>query len=447
MEVKSDSTVEFNRIATQVVEICEKIHAPHPLGIFYGENPLEYSFSLVLFELILIIVLSRIVRLLLKPLKQPRIVSDIIGGILIGPSVLGCNKTFTSNVFPEKAQFIVRNIGIMGLMFFLFLSGVKMNLTLVTKTGKKHLYAAMVGVLCPLLATGAAGFILRSSMDKELARISGFGAVAADLALTSFPVIYLILKELNLLSSEVGRMALTTAMVSDALGIGAIIVFEALKQNEASRESALWYVVSTIIIGAFLILPIRRVLCWIVKKTPEGKPVEQTFVIFILLGVLVMGFFTDMFGLAIANGSLWLGLVIPDGPPLGATIVERSETIVMELLMPFSFALVGLYTDVFAMVDYGWMKLAPLFAIVLIGYFSKLVAVLVAALYFEIPVKDSVTLSLIVNLRGQLELIIFIHWLDKRIIGDKLHPLKNFLFWSGKDDEENEKGEKSRVES
>ncbi|KDP45750.1 hypothetical protein JCGZ_17357 [Jatropha curcas] len=417
MDVKSNPSVEFDPVIPQITVICEKIHAPHPLGVFYGENPLDYSFSLVLLEIILIILISRLIRILLKPLKQPRIVSDIIGGMFIGPSVLGCNKKFTASVLPDNAQFLLRNVGVMGFMFFLFLAGVKMDLGLIKKSGKKHLWTALVGVFFPFLSVGVVGAICRSSMEKELARASGIGAVATNLAFTSFPVIHLILKELNLLSSEIGRMALSTAVVGDCLGILSIIGFEALKQAEFSFQSALFYLASVVVLVAFYVIPIRRAMFWIVRNTPEGRPVNQNLVIFILLAVLVMGFFTDMFGIAIANGSMWLGLIIPDGPPLGATIVERSETIVMEILMPFSFAVVGLCTDVFSMADYGWTKLAPLFAMTLTGYFAKLLSTLVAALYFEIPLKDSLTLSLVMNLRGQLDLLIFIHWMDKRIIG------------------------------
>ncbi|KAJ9145705.1 hypothetical protein P3X46_028054 [Hevea brasiliensis] len=417
MEAKPRASLHVEQVISPVRLICQKIHAPHPLGVFYGENPLDYSFSLVLFEIILIVLISRVVRFILKPLKQPRIVSDILGGIIIGPSVLGQSPSFTRIVFPENSVFLVQNVGIMGFMYFLFLAGVKMDLTLIRKSGKKHVYIAMIGMIVPAVFVAIVGVILRSSLDKELARVSGIGAVATDLAFTSFPVIYLVLKELNLLSSEVGRMALAVAVIGDSLGIFVIIAFEAMKQGEVSTQGAAWYFISTAVIGAFYVLPVRRVMVWIVKKTPEGKPAEQAFVILILLGVLVMGFFTDMFGLAIANGSLWFGLVVPDGPPLGATIVERSETIVMEILMPFAFAFTGLCTNVFSMPTFGWSRLLPLFIMFITGYISKIGSILASSLYFNIPLKDSLALSLILNLRGQLEILIYIHWIDKRIIG------------------------------
>ena len=63
----------------QAIEfICRATQGTHPLGIFYGESPLEYSFTLVLLEVTLIVLITRILAFLLKPLKQPRIVSDIL---------------------------------------------------------------------------------------------------------------------------------------------------------------------------------------------------------------------------------------------------------------------------------------------------------------------------------------------------------------------------------
>ena len=53
----------------------------------------------------------------------------------------------------------------------------------------------------------------------------------------------------------------------------------------------------------------------------NGQNPLKFYVVAILLGVFVMGFLTDMFGIGIAHGPFWLGLVIPNGPPLGATLV------------------------------------------------------------------------------------------------------------------------------
>lgn len=154
--------------------------------------------------------------------------------------MLGRSKRFKEFLFPENSDFMVKNIGLMGFMYFLFVSGVKMDMTLVTKSGKKHIWIALVSMMVPLAFGLVLGFSLRKYMDTDLASVSSIGAVASTVAITAFPVLYPVLKELNLLSSEVGRMALSTSIISDAVGISALIAFESSKQGEAQSKNAGW---------------------------------------------------------------------------------------------------------------------------------------------------------------------------------------------------------------
>uniref|UniRef100_A0A7N0ZTH4 Cation/H+ exchanger domain-containing protein n=1 Tax=Kalanchoe fedtschenkoi TaxID=63787 RepID=A0A7N0ZTH4_KALFE len=396
--------------------ICGIAHGAHSYsGIFYQKNPLDYSFTLMLLEISTVIIISRIVRILLKPLKQPRVVSDAIGGIIFGPSVLARSKGFAETMLPDNAVFIIKNIGMIGLMYFLFMTGVKMDLTMMKKTGRKHLVIALSGVIIPMLMVIIVAAAFRTSLDKEIWKVSSMGTISSSFAITAFPVLYPILREMNLLSSEMGRMALSTSIISDVIGINFVVAFEAALQGETRSIDALWYVISVVGILAFMLFCVRKFMEWIIEQTPDGKAVDQTYIILILMGVLGMGFVTDMFGVAVLNGPLWFGLAIPDGPPLGSTLVERSEVIIMEILMPFSFAFLGLYTDVFTLND-SWPTLKPLMLMAFTGYVTKLVVTIAAALYFETPLEDSLALGLILSLRGQVEFIMLMHWMDKSII-------------------------------
>lgn len=337
------------------------------------------------------------------------------GGLIVGPSILGRNKNFAEKFMPENRQFVVRNLGIMGFMFFLFIAGVKMDMTYIRRAGRKHIYLAIYGVIIPSAFTTVVALATRDQMDESLAKVSTLGGVISAFAITSFPVLSPILKELNLLSSEVGRLAMSTAIIGDIIGLIAIVSFEAVKQGEVHPMNGVWYLVSLICLAIFLYTAIRWLMQWIVSRTPDGKPVGQGYVVGILVLVGAMGFLTDFFGMAIANGPLWLGLVIPDGPPLGATLVERTETFVAYFLMPFSFAVVGMYTDVSMLTAVGWAGVGPLFAMVATAYITKVIGSLVPAMFYNIPFKDSLTFSLILSLRGQVELLLFLHWIDKMV--------------------------------
>ncbi|WOG94609.1 hypothetical protein DCAR_0313905 [Daucus carota subsp. sativus] len=395
--------------------ICRAFQYTHSPGIFYGKDPLEFSFPLLLLEVSLVIVITRIVRFVLKPLKQPRIVSEIIGGIIIGPSCLGRNKAFATYVFPDNSAFVMKTIGVLGFVYFLFLCGVKMDLMTMAKPGKKQICVAFFGIFTPIVSSGTVAFFVRKNLPQELGTGSSLWGVTSSVAITAFPVIYTIIKEFNLLSSDIGRVALSTAIISDVIGMHTLLVFEASKQGEGRPMAALYYIISLFVVTAFIFGGLRAVMLWIVRATPEGKPVEQIYIVFILLGVMVIGFISDFLGLAIGNAPLWYGLAIPDGPPLGATLVEKSETIITEILMPFSYVYIGLYTDIFSLSG-RWSSLKPLFLITLTGYLAKILATLAVTRFYNMPIRESIALSLILSLRGQVELILFIHWTDLKMI-------------------------------
>ncbi|XP_050112775.1 cation/H(+) antiporter 24-like isoform X2 [Malus sylvestris] len=74
----SNVSIDFNNVYPSIIISCGKTRQTGFYSLLYGENPLKSSFTLLLLEFALIIVLTRILRVLLKPLKQPRMVSEVI---------------------------------------------------------------------------------------------------------------------------------------------------------------------------------------------------------------------------------------------------------------------------------------------------------------------------------------------------------------------------------
>ncbi|KAF8018757.1 hypothetical protein BT93_H3610 [Corymbia citriodora subsp. variegata] len=395
-------------------------------GISFDDTAQNNLFSHVLLEVSFVIVVTRIIRFLLKPLRQPRIVSEILGGVLVGPSVLSHNSKFIKHVYPDSANFVVRNVGVIGFMYFLFMAAVRTDMAMVWRSGKKHVYIAMTSVFIPSFVVVAFGLLMRRSMNEAYVNWLTIGVLGSSTAVTAFPVLYPILKELNLLNSEVGRLALSSAIIGDLIGIVVIVIFEAAIQAKSGSTDGLWCLATVGVLVAIMFLGIRPAISWIIRNTPEGKPVDQPYIVAILVGVLVMGFMTDFLGVAIANGPLWLGLMIPEGPPLGTTLVERSDTIIMELLMPFSFMFIGQSTDLAAM-GKAWSEIKPICAIVLIGHVTKVVTSLLAGLFIDMPVADGLALGLILTLRGQVDLLLFVHWLEKKVIQPQVYTMMVML--------------------
>jgi Kef-type K+ transport system membrane component KefB len=74
-----------------------------------------------------IILLSRLIHHLLSRLRQPRVISEIVGGICLGPSVLGQIPHLTSAVFPPSSLPALSLVANFGVVMYMFLMGLELD--------------------------------------------------------------------------------------------------------------------------------------------------------------------------------------------------------------------------------------------------------------------------------------------------------------------------------
>lgn len=58
--------------------VCRHVHSKQPFGLFRGENAMNYAFSTFLLEAVIVIFFIKATCFILRPLRQPRIVCEII---------------------------------------------------------------------------------------------------------------------------------------------------------------------------------------------------------------------------------------------------------------------------------------------------------------------------------------------------------------------------------
>ncbi|XP_077231477.1 cation/H(+) antiporter 15-like [Tasmannia lanceolata] len=388
---------------------CFRKTSVNSVGIHYGDNPLNHSVPLFCLQVFTIFIITLIVQFLLKPLRQPRIVSEILGAIIVGPSVLGRNERFSTMVFPRRGNYMLQTVASIGFIYYLFLSGVKQDMSMIKQTGRRSFVIAISGLLLTLVSVGFSSFSLGKPVMKNTHK-SFFATLAISLSITNFPVTHPILAELNLLNSEVGRLALSASIITDFIAWTAFIFYQGNSQEGGiGHRKSMWYFSSIILLICFIIFVIRPVMRWIVKQTPKGKLVDKVYIGPILLLAMVMAFFSNMLGATLADGPLFMGMAVPDGPPLGATLVKNAETLNNSLFLSLFLTKAGLRVNLFKIAS--WKNWGIMQLIILSGYIGKLVGTVLACRCYRIPWKQSLSLGLIMNFRGVVEIITYDHWL------------------------------------
>ncbi|CAI9095892.1 OLC1v1031922C1 [Oldenlandia corymbosa var. corymbosa] len=384
-------------------------------GIWQGDNPLDYSLPLFILQLTLVVVTTRILVYLLKPFRQPRVISEILGGIILGPSVLGQSTKFATTVFPLRSVMVLETMANVGLLYFLFLVGVEMDLAVIRRTGKKALAIAVAGMILPFLIGTSFSFMLHNRAQyMKLGTFILFLGVA--LSVTAFPVLARVLAELKLLNTELGRIAMSSALVNDMCAWILLAFAIALAENESVSLASVWVILSSAAFVTFCIFVIRPLISWIIRRTPEGEAVSDFYICLILTGVMISGFITDAIGTHSVFGAFVFGLVIPNGP-LGLTLIERLEDFVSGLLLPLFFAISGLKTEIGTIRGVGTWGI--LFLVIVLSCAGKVAGTLLVALYYKMPFYEGLTLGLLMNTKGLVEMIILNVGKDQKVLDDK----------------------------
>ncbi|KAK6122161.1 hypothetical protein DH2020_044089 [Rehmannia glutinosa] len=293
---------------------CYYLNQINSRGLPFGEDPLGYSLPSFLLQFSLISMVTRLLHFLLKPVGQPLIVAQILGGILLGPSLLGRNISFLSKLFPRKSQLVLDTVSIFGFMLFVFLIGVKMDISVVMKSGKKALAVGILGFFVPLGLAGVVAFLLNKflSLDHDVAR--ALPHLVPMLSMTAFPVITCFLDELKLLNSEIGRLATSSSVICDmCLWSITCIDFFAQLAKTSSLNVSIGFFVSVGLFIVVVILAIRPAALWVIQHTPETRPVKETYIFLALIILLASGFAGEVIGIHATTASLVLGLIVPDG--------------------------------------------------------------------------------------------------------------------------------------
>ncbi|KAK9232812.1 hypothetical protein WN943_023060 [Citrus x changshan-huyou] len=201
---RTDNNYISNNLVT-----CQYFNVIHSYGIWH-HNPLQSTTPVLLLQMVVIFLSTRAIYFLLRPFHQTTVMAQILGGAIIGPSILGDD---TSTLFPMRNRHILRTFAEFGMILHIFVLGVQIDLGLIKHIRRRAVAIGFFGCLIPLIF-GMSSFRLiqqqKSRFDVESA--TGIAASVAANSMTSLVVVTSVLKELNMLNSELGRLASSAAM-------------------------------------------------------------------------------------------------------------------------------------------------------------------------------------------------------------------------------------------
>ncbi|XAR60792.1 hypothetical protein NMG60_11034305 [Bertholletia excelsa] len=382
-------------------------------GIFFGDNPLNFAGPVLLVQISLSASLAGLLQYFLTPLGETAFVSQTLVGLALGPSFLGKFEAFSKTVFPAYSFYLSETFAYFGLMLFLFLVGVKMDITMIRKSGKSAVVVGLCNFFIPLFLNQVLAFFLLHSVPMDPLLHHSVPWVSSLQCLSSFYVISCLLADLKLLNSDVGRLAVSASMISGICSWSWSIILFTTKQNViGGNQNSLVFIKGIVPVPSLAFTNILCHLChpilrplmlWMVRRTGEGKAVKESYIFGIFMMMLGCAMFGEIIGQHFLIGPMVLGLAVPVGPPLGTALVEKLESFVSSILLPIFFVVSGTNLD-FSSIRFRTFSIVELLGFC--GFLWKVIGTTIASLYFEMSVKDAVALALIMSVQGITELVI-----------------------------------------
>uniref|UniRef100_A0A915KGT4 Cation/H+ exchanger domain-containing protein n=1 Tax=Romanomermis culicivorax TaxID=13658 RepID=A0A915KGT4_ROMCU len=190
-------------------------------GIFSGNGVFPTGLSRFLVQAIIIIALSRFLHIFLRKLRQPRVIAEVISGIMLGPSMLGRIPGFKQTFFPDDSSGILGLVANIGLVFYLFLVGLELEPQVFFNNIRTSAIISLAGIILPFLVGVACSYGLYTYLlvpnVNNVPFMSFMLFTGVAISITAFPVLARILTEKKLLATPVGTTAISAAAIDDAV--------------------------------------------------------------------------------------------------------------------------------------------------------------------------------------------------------------------------------------
>lgn len=303
----------------------------------------------------------------------------------------------------------------LGLLFFLFLAGLELDPKSLYRSGKKVFGIAIAGISLPFALGIGTSLVLRATIAKGGDGISFLVFMGVALSITAFPVLARILAELKLLTTNVGRLAMSAAAVNDVAAWILLALAISLSGSNQSPIVPVWVLLCGcgFVICASLILP--PIFKWMARRCHEGEPVDEMHICSTLAVVLAAGVVTDAIGIHAMFGAFVVGILVPKEGPFAGALLEKVEDLVSGLFLPLYFVSSGLKTNVATIK--GLQSWGLLVLVILNACIGKIVGTVAVSLSFKVPLRDALALGFLMNSKGLVELIVLNIGKDRKVIG------------------------------
>ncbi len=351
--------------------------------------------------LVLLLLTAHLLGFLFYELKLPRVIGEILGGLLLGPTVLGYFSPETQNwvfgAFPSEGK-LLSLISSFGLILLMLVSGFEIQRSFSREDRKiatafllgATLVPFIIGMLTPQLYNLSA-YSGPNGNGISLAIIVGIGV-----SVTSIPVISKIFIDLRIINTRFAKIVLTIATIEDVIQFGALAVATGVGGSSIVTFNL---VATTVLVTAgffaLALLALPRLILYTYNSRLDIliKTHPSRYALFLCFSLVAVA---SLLNVNIVFGAFLAGLAAGTLPEQSfGKAKSQIKAISFATFTPVYFAVVGLKVDLIHQFDPAFFLGFLLFSTALKGLGALAVGKLVRQTW-----RSSVNFAVVLNARG-----------------------------------------------
>jgi len=374
----------------------------------------------ILLLLLLLVALAQLLGYLFQKLRQPKVVGEILAGVVLGPAILG---RFTSASWILEATHRQANllnfVYWLGLLLLMFLSGAETQQLFTREERREVGWLTIVGTGIPFLLGLALGpWLIRPALAGPNGnRISLIIILAVGVAVTSVPVVSKIFADLKILHTRFARLVLGVAVLEDIVLWLALAVATALAGKAAFNPRQISYHLFTTVgffaLGLTLVPRIVKRL----NKSRFNVFAKQSPVAYAIAVLLTYCVVAGALDVSLVFAAFLAGFaVVHKKRRLFAEALDAIGKVSFAFFVPVYFAIVGLKLDLIRGLSL-WM----IATFVIGSCIVKILSVSLAGRFAGFRGLDLINLAITTNARGGPGIVLASVAFDAGIISPKFY--------------------------
>jgi Kef-type K+ transport system membrane component KefB len=384
------------------------------------------SQALFIAQLALLLLVGRLMGELAQRVGQPTVMGQLIGGLLLGPSLFGLLWPSAQHaIFPTDPvqKSVLDAVSELGVLMLLLLTGMETDLQMVRRVGRAAIAAALAGVAIPFACGFALGeFLPAEFLPRPDARLVTSIFLGTALSISSVKIVAIVIREMNFMRRDLGQIIVASAILEDTIGWVIIAVAFGLA---AAGTIDVWSV-SRAVVGTALFMVAsftvgRRIVFRLIRWANDNFRSDFPVITTIPIIMAAMALTTQVIGVNTVLGAFFGGILIGESPILTRHIDEELRGLIVALFMPVFFGLSGLNADLTILRSPNLALLAV--GLIVIASIGKFLGAFIGGTIGGLSHAESLALGCGMNARGSTEVIVATLGLSTGLLSQNLFTL------------------------